>query len=163
MESRYILRQVFEERLREVLAQENPSEEAMGAAARGFDAFAREALRNAGWLSSAKAVASLLGEHMPDYYAGLQGRRMSVRRLLLWYAKWSLVFTSGGQSALPVDVRGPAAMDGVTEKKVPTVLDPLAPPSQAVPDGKEAEVWVRTADGRVFHGWMSRGVSDAGE
>lgn len=163
METRYILRQAFEERLREVVAVEDPSEELLAAAARSFDVFAREALRHAGWVCSAKAVATVLGEHMPDYYAGLQGRRISSRRLLMWYAKWALVFTSGEQSVLPADIRPPPMLDGFVEKNVPTILRPLAPPTREAPAGKAAEVWIRTEEGQVFHGWMAKAHTDASE
>lgn len=158
MESRYVLRQVFEERLRALLVEENPSEEALGAVARSFDAFAREALRAAGWPPSAKVVATILDSHTPDYYSALRGRRVTANRLLVWYAKWSVVFTSGRRSALPADLPSPPESDGVTEMQAPTLRDAVAPP--AVEDGSDrpAEVWIRLNDGQVMQGFVS-GVS----
>ena len=156
MESRYVLRQVFEERLREVLAVEGePSQEAMAAAARSFDAFARESLRASGWPPAAKSVAAILEVHLPDYYVGLQGRRMSVNRLLVWYAKWAVIFTSGRQSALPADLPKPVETDGTTETQVPTIRSAITPPSEEGSSASMGEVWIRLDDGRVLKAHLS--------
>jgi hypothetical protein len=163
METRYVLRQMFEESLRAVVVQEAPSPAALAEAARRFDSLAREVLRCSGWPPSAKSVAHMLGEHLPDYYAGLQGRKMSTRRLLVWYAKWSLICTSGGRSAVPVSLRAPPALDGVTERTPPTLAEAGSPPATTSAETHAGEVWMRTVDGQVFRGWFYKEGEDGNE
>jgi len=155
MENRHALRNIFEENLRIMLANPEPTEAEMGQAARSFDAFAREALRAAGWPPSAKMVAAVVEEHLPDYYTVLHGRRCTARRLLVWYAKWTIVFTSGRPSVLPADLpTAPPAAKGV-EAKIPTISDGLQMVSESAQGTVASEVWIRLGDGTVMHATLS--------
>ena len=151
MESRYILRHRFEEHLRRLLLQDAPPEAEVAEAARSFDTFARESLRASGWPPSVKTVCDVLGERTNEYYTVLNGSRVTPRRLLVWYAKWTITFTSGQQSVLPADLQAPQEQGGITEKKVPPVADVLNP-SEVAATPRRAEVWVRLSSGEIFHG-----------
>lgn len=72
---------------------ENVNRTTLKEAARAFDAFAKSALEDAGYVPSPASVARIVGESRTHYADAVAGRKCSTQRIFSWWARWVLAFT----------------------------------------------------------------------